>query len=120
MDRQITIQGLEFDRGQNEGGLYYEYGDPNTGIKWMVLRPACPEYCTPYWTGIVERGTSLRTLTSCTELGGGRAVDQTAVSMCQEMVVTPGNICRETGCLNRQLVKSALLLPRAIQMSYMH
>jgi hypothetical protein len=34
---------------------------------------ACPAHCTPYWTAIVERGASLKTATSCVELGGGKA-----------------------------------------------
>ena len=69
---EITVEGLKFERGENEGGLYYGHTDPDTGIKWMVLRPACPEYCTPYWTCIVERGASLKTVTTCTELGDGK------------------------------------------------
>lgn len=79
---EITVEGLKFERDEAVGrfcddGLYYEYTDPGTGIRWTVFRPPRPDYCTPYWTCYVERmtyqrGTLPRTMTSCTELGDGK------------------------------------------------
>jgi len=84
MAKTITVQGLTFERDEAVGrfcddGLYYEHTDANTGIKWTIFRPPCPDYCTPYWTCYVERvtyrrGTLLRTMTSCTELGDSKVM----------------------------------------------
>lgn len=84
MAKTITVQGLTFERNVAVGrfcddGVYYEYADPDTGIKWTVFRPPCPEYCTPYWTCHVElmtyqRGILPKAMTSCTELGDGKVM----------------------------------------------
>jgi hypothetical protein len=66
----ITLQGLMFERdvavgGARGDGVYYEHADPGTGITWTAFRPACPEYCTPYWTCHVTQGARIRSLTAC-------------------------------------------------------
>ena len=73
MEKLITVQGLEFERGEDEGEVYYEHTDPRTGITWTVLRPRCPDYCTPYWTCTVTQGERVRSLTGCVEHLDGTA-----------------------------------------------
>jgi hypothetical protein len=60
---KITIQSLTFRRQERDGTLSYTLDDPDTGITWQILRPACPDYCTPYWTCTVIQGTRIRSLT---------------------------------------------------------
>ena len=70
MDKQIVIDGLKFERGEDEGGLHYEYTDLDTGITWTVFRPQCPDFCTPFWTCTVTQGKRIQSLTmfaSCTD-----------------------------------------------------
>ena len=74
MAETITVQGLTFERDEDvlsADGLCYEYTDPHTGITWTVLRPPCPDYCTPYWTCHVTNGVRVRSLTTCVEHHNG-------------------------------------------------
>ena len=60
---KITIQSLTFRRQERGGTLSYTLDDPDTGITWQILRPACPDFCTPYWTCTVIQRTRIRSLT---------------------------------------------------------